>query len=92
MTKFEKKKWYDLHFTWCPCYIFLSPYSRWRIMPVSPKLQLQQLVQLQKIDDQILEHKKALADIPIQLDSARAELEEKKNILKVVTEEIETLQ
>jgi predicted nucleic acid-binding Zn-ribbon protein len=61
-------------------------------MTVSPKLQLQQLVQLQKIDDQIFEHKKALADIPIQLDSARAELEEKKNILKVVTEEIETLQ
>ena len=61
-------------------------------MTVSPKLQLQQLVQLQKIDDQIFEHKKALADIPIQLDSARAELEEKKNILKVVTEEIEILQ
>ena len=61
-------------------------------MSVSPKLQLQQLVQLQKIDDQIFEHKKALVDIPLQLDSARAELEEKKNILKVVTEEIETLQ
>ena len=61
-------------------------------MTVSPKLQLQQLVQLQKIDDQIFEHKKALVDIPLQLDSARAELEEKKNILKVVTEEIETLQ
>ena len=61
-------------------------------MTVSPKLQLQQLVQLQKIDDQILEHKKTLVDIPPQIDSARAELEEKKNILKVVTEEIETLQ
>ena len=61
-------------------------------MSVSPKLQLQQLVHLQNIDDQIFEHKKILADIPIQLDSARAELEEKKNILKVVTEEIETLQ
>jgi predicted nucleic acid-binding Zn-ribbon protein len=61
-------------------------------MTVSPKLQLQQLVQLQKIDDQILEHKKTLVDIPTQIDSARAELEEKKNILKVVTEEIETLQ
>jgi hypothetical protein len=36
--------------------------------------------------------KKTLADIPVQLDSARAELEKKKNILKVVTEEIETLQ
>ena len=61
-------------------------------MTVSPKLQLQQLVHLQNIDDQIFEHKKILADIPVQLDSARAELEEKKNILKVVTEEIETLQ
>ena len=61
-------------------------------MTVSPKLQLQQLVHLQNIDDQIFEHKKTLADIPVQLDSARAELEEKKNTLKVVTEEIETLQ
>ena len=61
-------------------------------MTVSPKLQLQQLVHLQNIDDQIFEHKKILADIPVQLDSARTELEEKKNILKVVTEEIETLQ
>ena len=61
-------------------------------MTVSPKLQLQQLVHLQNIDDLIFEHKKTLADIPVQLDSARAELEEKKNILKVVTEEIETLQ
>ena len=61
-------------------------------MTVSPKLQLQQLVHLQNIDDQIFEHKKILADIPVQLNSARAELEEKKNILKVVTEEIETLQ
>ena len=61
-------------------------------MTVSPKLQLQQLVHLQNIDDQIFEHKKTLADIPVQLNSARAELEKKKNILKVVTEEIETLQ
>ena len=61
-------------------------------MTVSPKLQLEQLVNLQNIDDQVFEHKKNLADIPVQLDSARAELEEKKNILKVVTEEIETLQ
>jgi len=61
-------------------------------MTVSPKLQLEQLVHLQNIDDQIFEHKKTLSDIPVQLDSARAELEEKKNILKVVTEEIETLQ
>ena len=61
-------------------------------MTVSPKLQLQQLVDLQKIDDQISEHKKILADIPLQLESARGELEEKKNILKVVTDEIEALQ
>jgi len=61
-------------------------------MTVSPKLQLQQLVDLQKIDDQISEHRKILADIPLQLESARAELEEKKKILKVVTEEIEALQ
>ena len=61
-------------------------------MTVSPKLQLEQLVHLQTIDDQIFEHKKTLVDIPTQIDSARAELEEKKNILKVVTQEIETLQ
>jgi len=61
-------------------------------MSVSPKIQLQQLVDLQKIDDQISEHKKALADIPRQLDSASSELEKKKIILKVVTEEIAALQ
>ena len=61
-------------------------------MSVSPKIQLQQLVELQKIDDQISEHKKALADIPRQLDSASSELEKKKIILKVVTEEIAVLQ
>ena len=61
-------------------------------MTVSPKLQLQQLVDLQKIDDNISEYRKILADIPCQLDSARTELEEKKNILKVVMDEIKTLQ
>ena len=61
-------------------------------MSVSPKIQLQQLVDLQKVDDQISEHKKALADIPHQLDSARSELEEKKRVLKIVTEEIAALQ
>jgi predicted nucleic acid-binding Zn-ribbon protein len=61
-------------------------------MTVSPKLQLQQLVDLQKVDDEISECRKILADIPRQLDSGRAELEEKKNILKVVMDEIETLQ
>ena len=61
-------------------------------MTVSPKLQLQQLIDLQKIDDQISEHKKVLAEIPFQLKSASEELEKKKNILKVASEEIETLQ
>tara|TARA_B100001123_G_scaffold410630_1_gene505970 strand:+ start:247 stop:987 length:741 start_codon:yes stop_codon:yes gene_type:complete len=61
-------------------------------MTVSPKLQLQQLVDLQKADDEISECRKILADIPRQLDSARTELEEKKSILKVVMDEIETLQ
>ena len=60
-------------------------------MTASPKQQLQQLVDLQKIDDQISEKRKIIADIPRQLDSARNELEEKKNILKVVMDEIETL-
>lgn len=67
-------------------------FLRWRIMSVSPKVQLQQLIDLQKADDQISEHKNVLADIPRQLDSARAELEEKKSILKVATEEIAALQ
>ena len=61
-------------------------------MTVPPKLQLQQLVDLQKMDDEISECRKILHDIPRQLDSARAELEEKKIILKVVMDEIETLQ
>jgi len=61
-------------------------------MTVPPKLQLQQLVDLQKMDDEISECRKILNDIPRQLDSARAELEEKKIILKVVMDEIETLQ
>ena len=60
-------------------------------MTASPKQQLQQLVDLQKIDDQISEKRKIIADIPRQLDSARNELEEKKNILKVVMDEIEML-
>ena len=61
-------------------------------MTVPPKLQLQQLVDLQKMDDEISECRKILDDIPRQLDSARGELEEKKSILKVVMDEIETLQ
>ena len=61
-------------------------------MTASSKLQLQQLVDLQKMDDEISECRNILTDIPRQLDSARGELEEKKNILKVVMDEIETLQ
>ena len=61
-------------------------------MTAPPKLQLQQLVDLQKMDDEISECRKILDDIPRQLDSARGELEEKKSILKVVMDEIETLQ
>ena len=61
-------------------------------MTVLPKLQLQQLVDLQKMDDEISECRQILNDIPRQLDSARGELEEKKSILKVVMDEIETLQ
>ncbi|MBT5470874.1 MAG: hypothetical protein HOK41_09745 [Nitrospina sp.] len=61
-------------------------------MTASPKIQLQQLVDLQAVDDQISEHRNILEDIPRQLDSARAELEEKKSILKVVKDEIESLQ
>ena len=61
-------------------------------MTASSKLQLQQLVDLQKMDDEISECRNILTDIPRQLDSARGELEEKKNILKVVMDEIERLQ
>ena len=61
-------------------------------MTASSKLQLQQLVDLQKMDDEISECRNILTDIPLQLDSARGELEEKKNILKVVMDEIERLQ
>jgi len=61
-------------------------------MTASSKLQLQQLVDLQKMDDEISECRNILTNIPRQLDSARGELEEKKNILKVVMDEIERLQ
>ena len=61
-------------------------------MTASSKLQLQQLVDLQKMDDEISECRNILTDIPRQVDCARGELEEKKNILKVVMDEIERLQ
>mgnify|MGYP006157092015 CR=1 FL=1 len=61
-------------------------------MSVSPKLQLQQLVLLQKLDDEIIEHRKQLADIPVQIDSERAELADKNKILSLAKEEIDALQ
>ncbi len=61
-------------------------------MSVSPKLQLQQLILLQNLDDEIGGHKKLLAEIPVQLDAGRAELEDIKKILSIAKEEIDTLQ
>ena len=61
-------------------------------MSISPKEQLQQLIVLQNLDDEIAEHKQLLADIPIQLDSGRAELEEKKKIFSNAKEELDALQ
>lgn len=61
-------------------------------MSVPPKQQLQQLVLLQKLDDEIAEHKGLLADIPLQIDSERALMEEKQKILSVAKEEIAALQ
>ena len=61
-------------------------------MTISPKLQLQQLILLQKLDDEIVEHRKQLADIPVQIDSEFKELEDKKKILSIAKEEIDTLQ
>jgi predicted nucleic acid-binding Zn-ribbon protein len=61
-------------------------------MTISPKLQLQQLILLQKLDDEIVEHRKQLADIPVQIDSEFEELEDKKKILSIAKEEIDTLQ
>jgi uncharacterized protein len=61
-------------------------------MSVSPKLQLQQLVLLQNLDSEIAEHNTLLAEIPLQIDSGRAELEEKKKVLSVAKEELDALQ
>ena len=61
-------------------------------MSVSPKLQLQQLIVLQSLDDEIAEHKKLLADIPLQIDTGCTELEEKKKILSNAKEELDALQ
>ena len=61
-------------------------------MSVSPKLQLQQLIVLQSLDDEIAEHKKLLVDIPLQIDTGCTELEEKKKILSNAKEELDALQ
>ena len=61
-------------------------------MSVSPKLQLQQLIVLQRLDDEIAEHKKLLVDIPLQIDAGCTELEEKKKILSNAKEELDALQ
>ena len=61
-------------------------------MSVSPKLQLQQLIVLQSLDDEIAEHKKLLADIPLQIDTGCTEMEEKKKILSNAKEELDALQ
>ena len=61
-------------------------------MTISPKLQLQQLILLQKLDDEIVEHRNQLADIRVQIDSEFKELEDKKKILSIAKEEIDTLQ
>jgi len=57
-----------------------------------PKLQLQQLVLLQNIDDEIAEHNKLIAEVPSQIDIGRAELNNKQTILKDAQEEIKGLQ
>ncbi len=61
-------------------------------MDISPKLQLQQLVVLQTLDDEIAEHNKLLADIPVQVAASRQELAEKKKILLNAKEELDGLQ
>ena len=61
-------------------------------MSDSPKLQLQQLIALQGMDDEIAEHNKLLAEIPLQINAGSADLEEKKKILSIAKEEIDALQ
>ena len=59
---------------------------------ISPKLQLQQLVLLQNLDDEISEHNKLLAEVPTQIDTRCAELDEIKKVLATAQEEIKALQ
>ena len=61
-------------------------------MSESPKLQLQQLIALQGLDDEIAEHNKLLAEIPVQINTGRADLEEKKKNLAIAKEELDALQ
>jgi uncharacterized protein len=59
---------------------------------ISPKLQLQQLVLLQNLDDEIAEHNKILAEVPTQIDAGREDLDNKKKTLATAQEEIKLLQ
>ena len=61
-------------------------------MSISPKLQLQQLIILQSLDDEIAEDRKLLADIPLQIGARCAELKEKEKILSNAKEELDALQ
>ncbi len=61
-------------------------------MTTSPKHQLQQLIELQNLDDEIADRRKSLAEIPLQVDGRRAELEERKKILTSAEEELSALQ
>ena len=61
-------------------------------MSISPKLQLQQLIVLQSLDDEIADHRKLLADIPLQIDVRCSELKEKEKILSNAKEELDALQ
>ncbi|MBT3368352.1 MAG: hypothetical protein HN472_01820 [Nitrospina sp.] len=61
-------------------------------MSDSQKIQLQQLISLQGLDDEIAEHNELLAEIPLQINARIADLDEKKKILSIAKEELDTLQ
>ena len=61
-------------------------------MSVPPKQQLQQLILLQKVDDDICDYKKLLTNIPVQVDVEKKELDAKKKILTSANDELELLQ
>ena len=50
------------------------------------------MVVLQSLDDEIADHRKLFAKIPLQIDAGCAELEEKKKILSNAKEELDALQ